>query len=49
MTSTAVRPSAVATSNEHGGWGVTLEPALLGLLIAPGLAGVLLTAAETDC
>ncbi|WP_421117950.1 YwiC-like family protein [Aquihabitans daechungensis] len=24
---------------EHGGWGLTLEPALLGLLVAPSVAG----------
>lgn len=30
---------AVAVPAEHGGWGLTLEPALLGLLVAPGPAG----------
>lgn len=30
----------VAVPTEHGGWGLTLEPALLGLLVAPGPAGV---------
>jgi hypothetical protein len=29
---------------EHGGWGLTLEPGLLGVLVAPSLAGVLLGA-----
>ena len=29
----------VVTPTEHGGWGLTLEPALLGLLIAPSAAG----------
>ena len=32
---------AVAVPSEHGGWGLTLEPVLLGLLVAfswPGLA-----------
>ena len=33
---------AVAVPNEHGGWGLTLEPVLLGLLIAPSLAGAAL-------
>lgn len=33
---------AVALPTEHGGWGLTLEPALLGLLVAPGSAGVAL-------
>lgn len=36
---------AVAVPNEHGGWGLTLEPALLGLLIAPTAAGVALALA----
>jgi hypothetical protein len=27
---------------EHGGWGLTLEPGILGVLLAPSLAGVLL-------
>jgi hypothetical protein len=30
---------AVVVPSEHGGWGLTLEPALLGLLVAPSLAG----------
>lgn len=33
---------AVAMPAEHGGWGLTLEPGLLGVLVAPSLAGVLL-------
>ena len=32
----------VALPSEHGGWGLTLEPIVLGLLIAPGAAGVAL-------
>jgi YwiC-like protein len=36
---------SVALPAEHGGWGLTLEPALLGLLVAPSVAGVLLAAA----
>jgi hypothetical protein len=32
----------IALPAEHGGWGFTLEPVLLGLLIAPSLAGLLL-------
>jgi hypothetical protein len=36
---------AVALPSEHGGWGLTVEPALLGLLVAPGLAGALLAIA----
>lgn len=40
MTAVA-RPTwrAVVVPSEHGGWGLTLEPALLGLLVAPSLAG----------
>lgn len=30
---------AVAVPSEHGGWGLTLEPVLLGLLVAPSVAG----------
>jgi hypothetical protein len=32
--------STVALPTEHGGWGLTLEPGLLGLLVAPGLAAL---------
>lgn len=37
----AARPTlrAVALPSEHGGWGLTLEPGLLGLLVAPSAAG----------
>jgi hypothetical protein len=39
-----VRPMwrAVVVPDEHGGWGLTLEPVLLGLLVAPSAAGVAL-------
>jgi hypothetical protein len=30
----------LALPNEHGGWGFTLEPILLGMLIAPSWAGL---------
>lgn len=33
---------AVAMPTEHGGWGLTLEPVLLGLLVAPSRAGALI-------
>ena len=33
---------AVAVPSEHGGWGLTLEPVILGLLVAPSRAGALL-------
>lgn len=36
---------AVALPAEHGGWGLTLEPCLLGLLVAPSLAGAAVAAA----
>ncbi len=41
-TGRAERPAwrRVAMPSEHGGWGLTLEPPLLALLIAPSLAGV---------
>ncbi len=38
MRATASVPlKSVALPTEHGGWGFTLEPLLLGLLLAPGL------------
>lgn len=36
---------SVAVPAEHGGWGLTAEPALLGLLVAPAVAGAALAAA----
>lgn len=33
---------SVALPSEHGGWGLTLEPCLLGLLIRPSVPGLLL-------
>jgi hypothetical protein len=36
---------AVALPSEHGGWGLTLEPALLGILVAPSGAGAALAVA----
>ncbi len=36
---------AVAVPAEHGGWGLTLEPALLGLLVAPSWAGLAIAVA----
>ena len=40
-----VRVRTVALPNEHGGWGLTLEPVVLGLLVAPSAAGFCLAAA----
>lgn len=36
---------SVAVPTEHGGWGLTLEPGLLGLLVAPSTAGLCLAVA----
>ena len=36
---------AVAVPSEHGGWGLTAEPVLLGLIVAPSAAGACLGAA----
>jgi hypothetical protein len=36
---------SVALPSEHGGWSLTLEPALLGLIVAPTAAGLMLTVA----
>ena len=36
---THVRIRSIALPTEHGGWGFTLEPILLGLLVAPTVAG----------
>jgi hypothetical protein len=36
---------SVVIPTEHGGWGLTLEPAVLGLLVAPSAAGLCLAAA----
>jgi hypothetical protein len=39
------RIRAVALPSEHGGWGLTLEPGLLGLLVGPSVAGACLAVA----
>ncbi|WP_299430788.1 YwiC-like family protein [uncultured Meiothermus sp.] len=39
-TSVRVPLKTIALPNEHGGWGFTLEPVLLGLLVAPTGAGL---------
>jgi hypothetical protein len=36
---TQVRIRSIALPTEHGGWGFTLEPIMLGLLVAPTVAG----------
>ena len=40
-----VRIRTVALPNEHGGWGLALEPVALGLLVAPSPAGFFLAVA----
>lgn len=40
--STTEQLHRVAVPSEHGGWSLTLEPVLLGLLVAPSLAGTAL-------
>lgn len=39
------RLRAIALPTEHGGWGLTAEPAVLGLLLAPSVAGTCLAVA----
>jgi hypothetical protein len=43
----APRPAwrSVAVPDEHGGWGLTLEPVLLGVLVAPSTGGAALAVA----
>lgn len=40
QTKTAVSVKSVAIPAEHGGWGFLLEPILLGLVLAPSMAGI---------
>jgi hypothetical protein len=42
---TSVRVRNIALPVEHGGWGFTLEPVALGLLVAPSLPGLFLAMA----
>lgn len=44
MTGSARQPTlrSVIMPAEHGGWGLTLEPGILGVLLAPSVAGLLL-------
>ena len=39
VSTNGVRLKTIALPVEHGGWGITLEPILLGLLVAPSAAG----------
>jgi hypothetical protein len=43
--SRGVRVRTVALPVEHGGWGLSLEPVALGVLVAPSLPGLFLAAA----
>lgn len=43
--SPGVRLGTIALPVEHGGWGLTLEPVALGMLVAPSLAGLFLSVA----
>lgn len=40
-----VRLKTIALPVEHGGWGLSLEPVMLGLLVAPSLPGLFLALA----
>jgi hypothetical protein len=44
---TGLHLRSIALPTEHGGWGFTLEPILLGLLVAPSWAGLGLALATT--
>lgn len=44
-TATRSTLKAVGVPSEHGGWGLTLEPALLGMIVTPGPAGLALAVA----
>src|SRR5205085_7457904 len=41
----AVKVRPLVLPSEHGGWGILLEPIILGLLIAPSRAGFLIALA----
>lgn len=45
VTAAGVRLRSVALPVEHGGWGLTLEPLVLGMILAPTLAGLFLSVA----
>jgi hypothetical protein len=49
MTQPAISIKAVALPAEHGGWALILEPIVLGLLVAPSLAGLLIGAGALAC
>lgn len=49
MTQRGISIRAVALPAEHGGWALILEPIILGLLVAPSLAGWLIAAATFAC
>jgi len=49
MTQRAISIRAVALPAEHGGWALIFEPIVLGLLVAPSLAGLLIGAGAFAC
>ena len=49
MTQPAISLRAVALPAEHGGWALIFEPIVLGLLVAPSLAGSLIGAGAFAC
>ena len=49
MSEQAISIRAVALPAEHGGWALILEPIVLGLLVAPSLAGLLIGAGTFAC
>ena len=49
MSQQAISIRAVALPAEHGGWALILEPIVLGLLVAPSLAGLLIGAGAFAC
>lgn len=44
-TNGSIRLKTIALPTEHGGWGLVLEPLLLGVLLAPTVPGLLLSIA----
>jgi hypothetical protein len=40
-----VRIKSIALPVEHGGWGLTIEPIVLGMLVAPSISGLFLSIA----
>src|SRR5512140_1195258 len=45
----SVRSRRVALPVEHGGWGLVLEPVVLGLVVVPSIGGIWLAVAAVAC